>query len=39
MPATDHNIWSYYFGLSDFERTEFDCSVILGSNGKPIFPS
>jgi len=21
----EHNFWSFYFGLTDFERTEFDC--------------
>jgi len=21
----EHNLWSFYFGLTDFERTEFDC--------------
>lgn len=35
----DHNIWSYYFGLTDFERTELDTSVTMGPNNRPVFPS
>eukprot|EP00347_Sterkiella_histriomuscorum_P010954 403374299 len=35
----EHNIWSYYFGLSEFERVELDCQVIMGQNNRPIFPT
>lgn len=34
----EHTLWNYYFGITDFERVEFDCQVVMGQNNKPIFP-
>ena len=36
--SAEHTLWSYYFGLTDFERTEYDCLLRVDAEGKPASP-